>query len=283
MRKVSGDFYHEPVLLHEAVDWLVTRVDGKYIDATLGGGGHSSAILSRLSESGRLLGIDQDFAAICTARVRLGDDSRFDFIQSNFVDALERQHNFDGVLMDLGVSSRQLDDTARGFSFRGEGPLDMRMSGEGATAWAIINQLDVGELAALLQSYGEEPAARRIAVSIVRARPLDTTTMLAGIVESAVPPPVRAKTLARVFQAVRIAVNDEVNVLKRALLRLPNVVKPGGRVVIIAYHSLEDRPVKRFFKSGTLSNTVPPKDYFGNSMSPWRELTRHPIKPSDDE
>lgn len=281
----SSSFYHEPVLLDETVSWLVTNRDGLYVDATLGGGGHTAEIISRLSENGRVIGIDQDDDAIASATARLQSDPRFSTMRMNFADALDEVEEADGVLMDLGVSSRQLDDFDRGFSYRGDGPLDMRMqqSSGSLNAWVVVNEFDEAELARVLRVYGEDPAAKRVARAIVRSRPLETTKELAEVVERQVPFALRPKTLSRVFQGIRIVVNDELGVLERALARLPHVLKPGGRLVVIAYHSLEDRRVKRMLKSGGLLDTVPPKDHFGNSLSPWKELIRRPQLPTDTE
>ena len=251
----SEQKYHRPVLAHAVVDILITDPDGIYIDCTVGGGGHSSLIFERLSKRGRLFGCDRDSDAIAHARSVLPDSVRL--VQCRFSE-IERKLAGDvdggtaGVLMDLGVSSYQLDTPARGFSNRFPGPLDLRMDPtSGETAADVLSRLDVAELAQIIFAYGEEPQARRIAKAIIQERerhPVDTTDTLARIIDRSVPA-TRTKSLARVFQALRIAVNHELEELESGLAGTWNLLKPGGRLVVISYHSLEDRIVKNFMKS----------------------------------
>ncbi|MGZ4126010.1 MAG: 16S rRNA (cytosine(1402)-N(4))-methyltransferase RsmH [Actinomycetota bacterium] len=268
--RVSG-FGHEPVMVDEVVRFLGGR--GTVVDLTLGAGGHAEALLE--SGVGRLIGVDRDPEAVAIASGRLsrfGD--RFVAVRARFSE-VPVENRVDGVLYDLGVSSMQLERAERGFSFRNEGPLDMRMEGgrgqEGESAMDLVNSASEEELARVIYEYGEERRSRRVAAAIVRARqrnPIETTEELAGIVVSAVgrrrggPHPAR-----RTFQALRIAVNRELEELAASLPRAVGVLAPGGRVVVIAYHSLEDRIVKRFF-AGDERLTV---------------LTRKPLVPSADE
>ncbi|MGZ4152085.1 MAG: 16S rRNA (cytosine(1402)-N(4))-methyltransferase RsmH [Actinomycetota bacterium] len=268
--RVSG-FGHEPVMVDEVVRFLGGR--GTVVDLTLGAGGHAEALLE--SGVGRLIGVDRDPEAVAIASGRLsrfGD--RFLAVRARFSE-VPVENRVDGVLYDLGVSSMQLERAERGFSFRNEGPLDMRMEGgrgqEGESAMDLVNSASEEELARVIYEYGEERRSRRVAAAIVRARqrnPIETTEELAGIVVSAVgrrrggPHPAR-----RTFQALRIAVNRELEELAASLPRAVGVLAPGGRVVVIAYHSLEDRIVKRFF-AGDERLTV---------------LTRKPLVPSADE
>lgn len=276
--------YHAPVLLHAVVAGLLTDPAGVYVDGTLGGGGHTAGLLDALAPQGRVIGIDQDADALAAATQRLAaaaEAGRFEAREGNFGDLenlLADVAPVDGLLLDLGVSSYQIDTPERGFSFRGEGKLDMRMSQEdGLAAAAIVNGWDERELRHILRAFGEEPRARKIAAAIVAARPLETTTGLADVVRAAVPVPDEAKSVARVFQALRIAVNDELVVLERALKAGVAVLKPGGRMAVISYHSLEDRRAKRFFRHGNLAGE-PRRDFYGNPLTPWRLITRKPIE-----
>ncbi len=281
--------YHAPVLCNAVVAALVTDPAGWYIDATLGGGGHSAALLDVLESEGRVIGIDQDAEALTEAQARLQHHGeRFIAVQANFAD-LERVTaeqvgaGVDGVLMDLGVSSHQLDAPQRGFSYRADGPLDMRMDPtSGQTAEALVNHGTVSDLAHILRAYGEEPRARRIAHRIVKARPITSTQALVDVVEACVPFRDRIKSLSRVFQALRIAVNDELDVLEQALHAALAVLNVGGRLAVISYHSLEDRRVKRFLRAGNFEGHAP-RDFYGNVLTPWRLITRKPMMATSDE
>ena len=280
--------YHIPVMLSETVDHLVTDSDGIYIDATLGGGGHAASILDTLSTEAKLFAVDQDDEALQEARQRLGEDARITFVKGNFgyLSTLippEYHSRIDGILMDLGVSSHQLDTGERGFSFQQDGPLDMRMSNlRGLDAGKVVNQYDYYRLRDIIFHYGEEKMSRQIARAIVQARPLSTTGELADVVRSTVTHPHQQKTLARVFQAIRIEVNRELEMLRSALYQSIDLLKPGGRLVVLSYHSLEDRQVKRFMKTGNTYGTQK-KDFYGNVLRPIRPLIKNVIKPGQEE
>ena len=250
---------HVPVLREEVLEALAVRADGRYLDGTYGRGGHAAAILERLGPAARLVVIDTDPAAIAAARARYGKDARVRIIQGNFAEmqALtamgESAGGFDGILLDLGVSSPQLDEPARGFSFRAEGPLDMRMDpGRGVSAAQWLATVEERRLAEVLRRYGEERHARRIARAVVRARseaPIDTTIRLAEIVAAAVPGREPGKHPAtRTFQAIRIEINGELDALAAALEQSLELLTRGGRLCVISFHSLEDRQVKRFMR-----------------------------------
>jgi len=254
-----GDYPHRPVLLDEAIEGLAMKPDGVYLDGTFGRGGHSAAMLEKLGDAGRLLAIDQDPAAVEIARQRFGQDPRFEIVHSNFeslVDLVRERglyQKVDGVLLDLGVSSPQLDDAARGFSFMKPGPLDMRMnpeSGQSAAEWLAVVEED--ELINVLRRYGEERFAKRIARAIVDTRkekPINDTLQLAELISAAVPRKEKHKHPAtRSFQAIRIYINRELEVLERALQSAVDVLAVGGRLVVISFHSLEDRITKRFMR-----------------------------------
>lgn len=283
--------YHAPVLCDVVVKELVTDRSGVYVDATLGGGGHSSALLDRLGPEGRVIGIDQDSDAIEEASKRLRtaqDNGRFAAIHGSFSNIKELLRNsgiekIHGLLLDLGVSSHQFDMKERGFSFQGTGQIDMRMDQRSSvSAYDIVNQWPPEELKRLFRQYGEEPAAARIARRIAEKRPLQTTTALADVVRSTVPSRQADKTLARVFQALRIEVNQELAALEHALHASVDLVHPGGRIAVISYHSLEDRRVKRFLKYGNLDGK-PVRDLYGNLLTPWRMIHRHVIQPDEVE
>ena len=266
--------YHEPVMTDRVVEGLAVHPGGAYIDCTLGDGGHATAILDAAAPSGRLLGIDADPEATAAARDRLKPyGAAATVVDGNFMglESLAAAHGFvpaDGVLFDLGLSSRQLDAEGRGFSFRRPGPLDMRFTpGEGPTAADLVNSLDETELADLIDQFGEEPRSRRIARGIVAARPITDATVLADTVRRA-SGYARGRThpATRTFQALRMAVNHEMDSLDAGLEQTPRVLGPGGRLVVIAYHSLEDRRVKRFMNTG-----------------PMRPLSKKVTKPSADE
>jgi 16S rRNA (cytosine1402-N4)-methyltransferase len=283
--------YHAPVLCKAVIEGLVTDREGVYVDATLGGGGHSAALLDALALEGRVVGIDQDAEALAEASKRLAADvarQRFTMLRGNFGD-LERLlaeadiSAIDGLLLDLGVSSHQLDEAERGFSYQAEGVLDMRMNTQsGVSADEVVNHWREEELRQVLWDFGEEKRGRQIARAIVKARPIATTTDLADVIRSAVPTRDEVKTLARVFQGIRIAVNAEMEKLEAVLEAAVNVVRPGGRVAVIAYHSLEDRPVKRFLRYGNLRGE-PVRDFYGNLLTPWREITRKPVMADAEE
>ena len=252
------DYAHVSVLLKECIDWLVTDPDGIYVDCTLGGAGHSSEIVARLSDKGRLIGIDQDEDALAAASERLKDAlCRVDIVKSNFKDLKEvlRELGIDnvtGILFDLGVSSYQLDTPERGFSYMHEGPLDMRMNQDAAlTADTIVNTYGETELAGLIWRYGEERWAKRIAQFIVterRKKSLHTTGELVEVIKKAIPKGARKDgphPAKRTFQALRIEVNDELGILDQAVEDAANVLQPGGRIGVITFQSLEDRIVKQ--------------------------------------
>lgn len=275
--------YHAPVLVREVVDLLVTEPDGVYVDGTLGGGGHTAALLDVLGPNARVVGIDRDPEALATASARL-DDPRFVPVRGNFADldallaeALPGTEAVHGILLDLGVSSHQIDEASRGFAFGADGPLDMRMNPETVLSAAdLVNTMPDDELVALLRTYGEEPRAPRIVRAIAAARPLTTTAALADAVRSAVPYKEEVKSLSRVFQALRIAVNDELGALERALIAGLKSLRVGGRMAVIAYHSLEDRRVKHFFRYGNFENE-PVRDFYGNLLTPWETVTRKTV------
>ncbi|MCS7081953.1 MAG: 16S rRNA (cytosine(1402)-N(4))-methyltransferase RsmH [Bacteroidetes bacterium] len=285
----SLEYRHEPVLLEAVLEHLLTDPDGVYLDVTLGGGGHAYGILSRLGPRGRLIGLDRDAEAIRAASGRLASfRGRVGMLQGDFAEIdrhLARMgvERLDGVLADLGLSSRFVDAPERGFSFRYAGPLDMRMDRRSPrTAAHVVNTYDLQRLGRILWRYGQEPRARQIAQAIVRARPLSDTVALRRAVESVVPEPERPQALARVFQAIRIEVNDELGALERFLTAIPSWVRPGGRLVVISYHSLEDRLVKRFMQYGNPSGR-PVRDLYGRLLRPWRMLTDKPIRADGGE
>lgn len=251
---------HRPVLLAEAVEALNVRRDGWYVDGTFGRGGHAVALLDRLGADGRLWVLDRDPDAIAAAHDRFGADSRVCIRHASFAELAEILHadgvtGVDGILLDLGVSSPQLEAAGRGFSFRHDGPLDMRMdSSSGETAWQWLARVDERELVRVLRVYGEERFARRIARAVVQAREAgelpETTLGFADLVAAAVPYPDRHKHPAtRTFQALRIAVNGELDALRTCLDQVVDLLRTGGRLVVISFHSLEDRMVKRFIRS----------------------------------
>ena len=280
--------YHTSVLLDESVSALVDSVDGVYADATFGGGGHTAEILSRLSKNGRVLAFDRDMDAIGN-RI---DDPRLTLIRSDFrwihnhVLNQGYRKGIDGVLADLGVSSHQFDTAERGFSFRYEAPLDMRMNQEAErTAADIINSYEQEDIEKILRIYGEVDNSRRLAQMICKARetaPIETTTQLGKAIESALPKFAEHKFLAKVYQALRIEVNQEMRSLEKFLSGAAASLKPGGKMVIITYHSLEDRMVKNFIKAGNIDGKVE-KDFFGNSKAPLKAVNRKPILPEESE
>lgn len=275
--------WHEPVMGAEVLHWLNPRPGTTVVDATVGTGGHSLLMVPRLLPDGRLIALDRDREALGVAKTRLTEfDPQVTFVHGNYRDlpAILSRLGLacvDGVLVDLGMSSFQVDRAERGFSFSHEGPLDMRMdTTQAVTASTLINHLSADELATLLETFGEERFARRIAKCLVEARrrqPITTTAQLARLVASAVPSGLRRQRLhpaTRTFQAVRIAVNDEVGALEQCLTDLSALLAPGGRAVMISYHSLEDRLVKRRFTQGMRDGL-------------WRVLTKKPLRPTDEE
>jgi 16S rRNA (cytosine1402-N4)-methyltransferase len=279
---------HVPVLLKESVEYLVTDPDGIYIDTTLGGGGHSKEILSALSDKGRLFGLDQDAEAHEAAALKIGDDKRFTPVSGNF-GYLKTLINPDlhgkitGIFYDLGVSTHQIKEADRGFSFQQDGPLDMRMSAlTGLSAHQVVNEYSYEKLRDIIFHYGEERFSREIAQEIISRRPLETTHDLKEAVTSVVFGKHTVKSIARVFQGIRIEVNQELDVLKESLTQAIDILQEGGRIVAISYHSLEDRIVKNFFKSGNESGKIE-KDFYGNPLNPIRPITKNIITPSEEE
>lgn len=279
---------HIPVMLSECMDSLITDPNGIYIDGTLGGGGHSKEILDRLDSKGQLFSIDQDDEAIEAASTYIGNDDRFTILKGNFgyLTTLLPPPNHGqvaGILLDLGVSTHQIKEGERGFSFQEDGPLDMRMGNmTRITAYEVVNNYEYEELRDIIFHYGEEKASRKIAQAIINSRPIETTGELRKVITEVVNQKFLVKTLARVFQAIRIEVNQELEVLKDVLNQSLEVLKEGGRLVIMSYHSLEDRLVKRFLKSGNFSGRVE-KDFYGNDLSPFRLINRQVITPSPNE
>lgn len=279
--------YHIPVLLKESVDAMNIQPEGTYVDVTFGGGGHSREILSRLGDKGRLLGFDQDE----DAEDNIVNDSRFVFVRSNF----RYLHNFlryhdiekaDAILADLGVSSHHFDDSERGFSFRFDGQLDMRMNKRaGITAADVVNTYDEERLADLFYLYGELKNSRKLASVIVKARSAQKITTIGEFLEVIKPLFGRErekKELAKVFQALRIEVNQEMEALREMLLAATEALKPGGRLVIITYHSLEDRMVKNIMKTGNIEGKST-QDFFGNVQTPFRLVNNKVIVPGEEE
>lgn len=278
--------YHNPVLRQLSVDYLVTNPEGIYVDVTYGGGGHSRAILEKLS-GGRLIAFDQD----SDAQSQLIEDERLTFVPSNFKNLgrflkYHQAYPVDGILADLGVSSHQFDTAERGFSYREDGVLDMRMNTQsGKSAQDIVNQYDEKALSDIFYRYGELPDGRALAHRIVRARDVQPITTTYQLVEALKPSLLRGrenKTLSKIFQAIRIEVNQEMSVLEAFLMQTLDALKVGGRLVVISYHSLEDRMVKNFMRAGKLDGEVE-KDFFGNPLTPFKLLTRKAIQPDDEE
>lgn len=280
--------YHIPVLLEESLEGMNIVPDGTYVDVTFGGGGHSRAILKRLGDDGCLYGFDQD----ADAEKNIPDDEHFIFVRSNFryLYNFMRYHgeigNVDAVLADLGVSSHHFDDKDRGFSFRFDGALDMRMNTRaGATAADVLNEYTEEALADLFYLYGELKTARKLASAVVRYRSEKKIEMIADLLEIAKPfvgKDKEKKVLAQIFQALRIEVNDEMRALREMLLGTLKILKPEGRLVVITYHSLEDRLVKNFIKTGNFEGKVE-QDFFGNVASPFKTVNNKVIVPSAEE
>ncbi len=278
--------YHIPVMAKECLEGLAIDPDGIYVDATFGGGGHSKLILEQLGDEGHLIGFDQDE----DASGNVLDHEQFTFIQSNFR-YLQRYlklyavEQVDGILADLGVSSHQFDEASRGFSYRFESALDMRMNTQSeATAASVINSASTAELQEIFSKYGEVRNARMLANAIVDQRaayPVKTIGEFLHIIEPLVRGQ-RAKYLAQVFQALRIVVNDEMKALEELLEQSLALLKPGGRMVIMSYHSIEDRCVKLFFKTGNPEGKVV-KDFYGNINRPFKIITKKAVTPSEEE
>ncbi len=278
--------YHEPVMAGESMQALAIQPDGVYVDATFGGGGHARKILKALGDKGRLIGFDQDE----DARQNAIEDPRFTFVHHNFrfLRRFLRLHGataVDGILADLGVSSHQLDQPERGFSYRYDSALDMRMSRDTAlTAAEIVNTYPPADLQRILGEYGEVRNARTLAARIVEERQFrlfQSVGDLLGVITPVIKGQ-RHRYLSQVFQALRIEVNDEMGALADFLQQTLEVLRPGGRLVVIAYHSIEDRMVKNFLKTGDIEGKVE-KDFYGNIYRPFRLAVKKPILPADDE
>lgn len=288
MTKNKITSYHVPVMLNESMEGLHIQPSGVYVDATFGGGGHACAVLSRLNAQGRLYGFDRD----ADAEANIPSDARFVFVRSDFryLHNFMRYHravgNVDGVLADLGVSSHHFDTRDRGFSFRFEGRLDMRMNTRsGRTAADVLNEYTEESLADVFYLYGELKAARKIASTLVQARnkkKIQTIDELLQLLNPFTWKDKEKKFLAQVFQSLRIEVNDEMQALKEMLCHTLPVLKPGGRLAVITYHSLEDRIVKNFMKAGNFEGKTE-QDFYGNTHTPFRPLNHKVIVPSEEE
>lgn len=286
-----SEVYHIPALATESMDGLDINPNGTYVDLTFGGGGHSRLILERLSPKGRLFSFDQD----ADAQANIPADSRLHFIESNFRFMRSQLRlrgvgdgQVDGVLADLGVSSHHFDTAERGFSFKAdlEAPLDMRMNRKAAfTAATLVNTYEQEALAQLLKEYGELDTTYKIAACIVRARSTKEIVTVGDLVEAVAPCTPKkdgAKFLTKLFQALRIEVNGEMEALKMALEQSLKVLRPGGRLAVISYHSLEDRLVKNFIKCGNFEGKMD-KDFYGNVSTPWEAVSRKAIVPTAEE
>ncbi len=283
----NANTYHIPVLLNEAVALLITNNQGVYVDVTFGGGGHSAEILNQLSPDAKLVAFDQDPDALANVL----DDKRFVFVPQNFAYVknnlrLHRLLPVDGLLADLGVSSHQFDTAERGFSFRFEGDLDMRMDRNATLdAKKVLNEYEESQLFEMFKLYGELKNARAIASRVVYKRatqPFRQIEDLKSALYNLAPKLKQNQFFAQVFQAIRIEVNQEMEVLKMLLEQLEDIIKTNGRIVFITYHSLEDRMVKNFIKTGNVAGELQ-KDFYGNVLRPFKEVNRKPILPSDEE
>ncbi len=288
MSIITAPTYHVPVMLRESVDGLNLRPGGVYVDVTFGGGGHSREILACMDADSKLYSFDQDTDAV--ANVPEGD-SRFTFVLSNFryLSNWMRYHgedHIDGLMADLGVSSHHFDDETRGFSFRFDAPLDMRMNGRGGmTAADVVNRYDEADLARIFSLYGELKNGKRLAAAIVKARAdrsIDTVEQLLEVARPFVGRDREKKDMAKVFQALRIEVNHEMDALCEMLTAAISLLRPGGRLVVLTYHSLEDRIVKNFMKSGNVEGKVE-QDFFGNRLSPLRLVNNKVIVAGEEE
>jgi len=285
--KTTALTYHTPVLLQESVNGLNIHQDGIYVDVTFGGGGHSREILSRLGNNGHLYSFDQD----ADSEKNIVADDRFTFVRSNFRyirNWMRYYHveHIDGILADLGVSSHHFDDETRGFSFRFDAPLDMRMNKRaGGTAASVLNSYTEEQLAQIFYLYGELKNARKIASAIIKARmdkPINTTSDLLMATEKLFQKEREKKEMAKMFQALRIEVNQEMGALKEMLTSATELLREGGRLSVITYHSLEDRMVKNIMKTGNPEGKVE-KDFFGRSCSPFQLVNSKVIVPSSEE
>ena len=283
----TAETYHVPVLLQESVDGLDIKPNGIYVDVTFGGGGHSREILSRIGENGHLYSFDQDE----DAEKNILNDNRFTFVRSNFRYLRNWMRYYgvehiDGLLADLGVSSHHFDDETRGFSFRFDAPLDMRMNKRsGMTAAEILNNYDEEQLADIFYIYGEIKNARKVASAIIKARgikAIETTGDLMQITESLFPREREKKETAKLFQALRIEVNHEMEALKEMLYGAQDVLREGGRLSVITYHSLEDRIVKNIMRAGNAEGKVN-QDFFGRTVAPFRQISNKVIIPNEEE
>lgn len=284
---MEPETYHIPALLDAAIEGLNIKPDGIYVDATFGGGGHSRAILAKLGPDGRLFGFDRDLDALAN----VPDDPRFTFVHSDFRYISNFLHfhsadHADGILADLGVSFHHFDSAERGFSFRADAPLDMRMNRNGdRTAADLLAAYGKDDLERLLRAYTDLKRPGAIAAAIIRARdtaPLQTTSQLVEAVRGSINPKSEKKDLAQVFQALRIEVNGEMDALSGLLTQSLRVLRTGGRLAVITYHSIEDRMVKNFIRSGNTRGEID-KDIFGNVHTPWKAVTRSPITPDEAE
>jgi 16S rRNA (cytosine1402-N4)-methyltransferase len=278
--------YHEPVMLTESTKALEINANGTYVDVTYGGGGHSAEILRRL-KGGKLYAFDQDPDSQKEAKA----DEQLIFINQNFkyLNNFLKMYNaipVDGIIADLGISSHQIDEPQRGFAFRHQGPLDMRMNqNQEVSAEEVVNEYSTEDMTRIFREYGELKSARRISILISEARKLSrikTSTDLINCLEKITPLKTRNTFLAKVFQALRIEVNGEMEALKELLTQCPDVLKEGGLISIITYHSLEDRLVKNFIRSGNFKGTLE-KDFYGNVIKPLEAINRKPIIPSEEE
>ena len=279
--------YHKPALLHESVNGLNIKPKGSYVDLTFGGGGHSLEVLKKLGKNGRLVAFDQDQ----DASVNVPLDERIIFVGANFryLKHFLRYHaieKVDGILADLGISSHQIDQAARGFSFKSDAPLDMRMDvRKRRTAAQLLNESPKEELVRILKNFGELGNASALSTAILSAREkagIETAGDLEQALRQFIPRNQPSKFLARVYQALRIEVNGEMEALGEMLLQTAHLMKPGGRLVVISYHSLEDRMVKNYMRSGNLEGEIE-KDFYGNVRSPWQLVNRSVITPAEEE
>lgn len=287
---MSISYQHTPVLLNETIDHLITTPTGTYIDATCGLGGHSQEILKRLDPSGSLYTFDLDPRAQAFAKDRLKEYGNVHFINNNYEKVrmamfAEGITHIDGILYDLGVSSMEIDTAERGFSFMQDGPLDMRMGNTDLTAADIVNTYSIDDLTRIFREYGEERFSGRIARVIVETRPYYRTLPLADRIRSIIKGPYVTKTLARIFQALRIEVNHELDSIKKSLKDALDIMNPGGRMVVISFHSLEDRIVKQFFQEAVTDCICPPEVPIcvcGHTAIA-KKITKKPIIPTDEE
>lgn len=284
---MTEENYHIPALLEPTLDLLEIKPKGVYVDATFGGGGHSRAILERLGPEGHLFGFDRDIDALQNAP----DDPRFTFVHSDYRFIPNFLHFYgvekvDGLLADLGVSFHHFDDARRGFSFREDAPLDMRMNRSGErTAADILREATAADLERMLREYTDLKRPGLLAATIVKSRelsPIDTTARLTEVLTPLLNPKNLKKDLAQAFQALRIETNDEMHSLRVLLNNSLKVLRPGGRLAIITYHSIEDRLVKNFMRSGNTEGNVQ-QDFYGRVLSPWKSVTRSPITPDAEE